>query len=56
MGEVDKEGVKEYLLDLQERICVALEGEDGSRFQEDSWEREGFTRKPRPPPQYRTEQ
>ena len=41
MGEVDKEGVTEYLLDLQERICVALEGEDGSRFQEDSWEREG---------------
>ena len=39
MGEVDKEGVKEYLLDLQDRICEALEEEDGSEFHEDTWER-----------------
>jgi coproporphyrinogen III oxidase len=37
---VDIPTVKSYLLDLQNRICSALETEDGvGRFQEDSWER-----------------
>lgn len=37
----DKNAVKTYLLDLQERICAALEAEDGTgRFHEDHWERE----------------
>ncbi len=32
------EAVKAYLLDLQDRICAALETEDGSaRFAEDAW-------------------
>jgi len=32
--------VKTWLLDLQDRICAAIEEEDGSgRFQEESWER-----------------
>ncbi|HKH50180.1 MAG TPA: coproporphyrinogen III oxidase, partial [Thermoanaerobaculia bacterium] len=32
--------VKSYLLGLQDRICAAIEAEDGSgRFHEDSWER-----------------
>ncbi|HYU31348.1 MAG TPA: oxygen-dependent coproporphyrinogen oxidase [Thermoanaerobaculia bacterium] len=32
--------VKLYLLDLQDRICAAIEAEDGAgRFLEDSWER-----------------
>jgi len=35
----DKEAVKTYLLDLQERICAALTAEDGQGFREDSWER-----------------
>lgn len=36
------EAVKAYLLDLQERICTALENEDGSaRFSEESWQRPG---------------
>ena len=34
------QAVKAYLLDLQERICAALETEDGgTRFFEDSWDR-----------------
>ncbi|MDR6356479.1 coproporphyrinogen III oxidase [Pseudomonas psychrotolerans] len=34
------EAVKAYLLDLQERICAALEAEDGAaRFVEDAWTR-----------------
>ncbi len=34
------QAVKAYLLDLQDRICAALEAEDGgARFFEDSWER-----------------
>jgi coproporphyrinogen III oxidase len=38
----DTEGVKQYLLDLQDRICTALEGEDGDAvFQEDAWDRPG---------------
>lgn len=36
----DIPAVKNYLLDLQDRICSVLEKEDGTqRFQEDSWER-----------------
>jgi coproporphyrinogen III oxidase len=32
--------IEKYLLDLQDRICAALEREDGSaRFREDRWER-----------------
>src|SRR5581483_11139727 len=31
-----------YLLDLQDRVCAALEREDGAaRFREDRWERPG---------------
>jgi coproporphyrinogen III oxidase len=38
----DAERVKQYLLDLQDRICRALEAEDGGAgFREDSWERGG---------------
>lgn len=36
----DKAAVKAYLLDLQDRICQALEAEDGGAgFIEDTWER-----------------
>ena len=35
----DKAAVKAYLLDLQDRICAALEAEDGGSFFEDSWQR-----------------
>ncbi|MCB1789989.1 MAG: oxygen-dependent coproporphyrinogen oxidase [Gammaproteobacteria bacterium] len=37
----DANAVKEYLLDLQERICAALADEDGDPFREDSWQRPG---------------
>lgn len=38
----DAEAVKQYLLDLQDRICVAFEAEDGGPgFREDAWERPG---------------
>lgn len=38
----DVEAVKTFLLDLQDRICRALEAQDGTAtFAEDSWEREG---------------
>jgi coproporphyrinogen III oxidase len=41
MSQPDKHAVKAFLLDLQERICAALEKEDGeARFEEDAWERE----------------
>ena len=41
MSEVSLRAVKDYLLDLQDRICDALGAEDGSAtFREDSWERE----------------
>ena len=37
----DIQAVKSFLLDLQDRICQALEQADGqAKFQEDSWERE----------------
>jgi len=40
MSAPDTQEVKRYLLDLQERICTALEQADGgARFMEDSWER-----------------
>lgn len=36
------QAVKAYLLELQDRICSAIEAEDGkARFLEDDWEREG---------------
>ena len=37
------EAVKEYLLELQESICKALEAEEesGQRFAEDNWDRDG---------------
>lgn len=42
MSVPDVNAVKSYLLDLQERICAALEAEDGQgRFAEDDWKREG---------------
>ncbi len=38
----DVAAVKAYLMDLQERICAALEAADGgARFSADSWERPG---------------
>ncbi|WPJ98009.1 oxygen-dependent coproporphyrinogen oxidase [Coraliomargarita algicola] len=41
MQTAQPEKVRAYLLDLQDRICAALENEDGqARFQEDSWTRE----------------
>ncbi len=42
MGAPDIQIVKNYLLDLQDRICAALEAEDGqARFAEDRWDRAG---------------
>ena len=36
----DKQAVKTFLLDLQDRICAELQQEDGSgTFKEDSWTR-----------------
>lgn len=36
------QAVKAFLLDLQDRICSAIEAEDGkARFMEDGWKREG---------------
>ena len=41
MSEVSLQAVKDYLLDLQDRICAELAEEDGSAtFREDSWDRE----------------
>jgi coproporphyrinogen III oxidase len=38
----DTQAVKDYLLDLQDRVCVALEDIDGvGAFREDAWERPG---------------
>jgi coproporphyrinogen III oxidase len=40
MTPPDISAVRDYLLDLQERICATLEAEDGQgRFVEDAWER-----------------
>jgi coproporphyrinogen III oxidase len=39
---IDVAAVKNYLLDLQNRICAGLEQEEtGARFREDIWQREG---------------
>lgn len=41
MSIPDVNAVKSYLLDLQDRICAALEAEDGSgRFAEENWKRD----------------
>ncbi|MEW8623024.1 MAG: oxygen-dependent coproporphyrinogen oxidase, partial [Candidatus Thiodiazotropha endolucinida] len=41
MDQPDTQQVKEYLLQLQQTICCALEEEDGkARFFQDSWQRE----------------
>lgn len=40
MDKVDGNAVKQYLLELQDAICAALEEEDGSvSFREDAWQR-----------------
>ncbi|HKJ08102.1 MAG TPA: oxygen-dependent coproporphyrinogen oxidase [Gammaproteobacteria bacterium] len=40
MNEPDIQAVRQYLLELQETICQALEASDGSgRFREDAWDR-----------------
>jgi coproporphyrinogen III oxidase len=40
-SNVDTAAVKQYLLDLQDRICTALATEDGhGQFREDSWTRD----------------
>ncbi len=39
MNTIDIDAVKNYLLDLQERVCAALTREDGQTFREDKWER-----------------
>ena len=41
MSSIDIDAVKTYLMDLQDRICSALEQQDGeARFEEDLWQRE----------------
>ena len=41
MSEIPLQAVKDYLLDLQDRICDALAEEDGGgQFREDTWDRE----------------
>ncbi|MGF1693621.1 oxygen-dependent coproporphyrinogen oxidase [Photobacterium kagoshimensis] len=41
MQTVDKAAVKAFLLDLQDRICHALEAQDGqATFEQDEWQRE----------------
>lgn len=41
MNQPAPQAVRDYLLDLQERICSAIEALDGSgRFREDLWQRE----------------
>ena len=42
MSSLPIEDVKQYLLDLQQRICESLQAEESSaRFQQDEWERPG---------------
>jgi coproporphyrinogen III oxidase len=36
---IDTAAVRAYLLSLQDRLCAAIEAEDGARFREDLWER-----------------
>ncbi|ASP38000.1 coproporphyrinogen III oxidase [Bacterioplanes sanyensis] len=41
MSQCDVTAVRNYLLDLQDRICAALEAEDGqATFEHDDWQRE----------------
>lgn len=40
MSDIDSHAVEHYLLDLQDRICVALTKLDGAAFREDTWTRE----------------
>lgn len=41
MSQPDKEAIKSYLIELQERICSTLAGADGSAvFETDAWQRE----------------
>jgi len=41
MDKINSQTVNNYLLDLQNRICMELEDEDGgATFQEDNWQRE----------------
>lgn len=41
MSQPDIQAIKDYLLDLQDRICAGITAEDGSAgFLEDNWERE----------------
>lgn len=37
MQKLDLEAIKKYLLALQDKICSALEKEDGNKFLEDNW-------------------
>ena len=47
--EISVDCVKNYLLDLQDRICGALEEEDGTgRFLQDDWSRENEKRQDEP--------
>lgn len=39
MESVDLNAIKQYLLDLQDNICVQLQAVDGGHFVEDSWQR-----------------
>jgi coproporphyrinogen III oxidase len=49
MEEISIDRVKNYLLDLQDRICSALEEEDGAgRFLRDDWSRENEKRQDEP--------
>jgi coproporphyrinogen III oxidase len=41
MSDTFRDRVASYFRDLQDRIVAALEGLDGARFREDTWEREG---------------
>ncbi|HEY9198141.1 MAG TPA: oxygen-dependent coproporphyrinogen oxidase [Gammaproteobacteria bacterium] len=41
MSELSTHSVEDYLLALQDRICAALSGIDGTAFREDSWQRPG---------------
>ena len=41
MNTIDIDSIKDYLLNLQDNICAALEAEDGeASFQEDNWTRD----------------
>ncbi|WP_299598071.1 oxygen-dependent coproporphyrinogen oxidase [uncultured Microbulbifer sp.] len=41
MSTIDIQAVKNYLLQLQDRICAELVAVDGNEFFEDAWKREG---------------